>query len=230
MAGLLIGVLGIGLALIWLSLPRFLGAASARPAHKVLWALRQGRALPVADLARGEAALERSTRWRGTPAHALSDLALLKLLQLQQGGGSGAEAQQRLTESLEAQAASLSQAPAGSNGWARLSYARYLRSGLTEASRDALELSFLSGGLDLPLLSFRLQLILREWDALGPEFHEAARGEILQLARHGPPGYDALVDIYLATPQAQIIDVVIAESPPLQAQFARRLERRVESP
>ena len=43
-------------------------------------------------------------------------------------------------------------------------------------------------------------------------------------------GYDALVDIYLATPQAQIIDVVIAESPPLQAQFARRLERRVESP
>jgi hypothetical protein len=222
-------VLAVGLALVWLGLPRLLGATARQPARAVLWALRDGKPLTDADLARGEAALERSRRWSGTPAYALSDLALLKLLRLEQGEEDG-RAARYLAGALEAQEAGLAQAPAGGNGWARLAYARYRRSGLSEATRDALELSLLSGGLDLTLLSFRLELILHEWDALGPEFHEAARGEIHQMTRHGRPGYDALVEIYLASPRAGVIDAALADSPAQQAQFSRRLEHRIGSP
>lgn len=219
---MLAGVLAVGLLLLGLGLPRLLGATARQPARSVLWALRDGKPLTDADLARGEAALERSRRWSGTPPHALSDLALLKLLRRERAEAPGAPL---LVEAIEAQEAGLARAPAGGNSWARLAYARYQRAGLTEATREALELSLLSGGLDLPLLAFRLELILQEWDALGPAFHEAARGQIQEMTRHGRPGYDALVDIYRVSPRAAVIDGALADSPAQQAQFARRLAR-----
>ncbi len=227
-AGLLVGVLALGFVLVWLSVPRFLGALDALPARSVLWEIRKDRPVTREQLEGAAAVLENSRRRSGTPAHVLSDLALLELLQFELAEDELApDAQRLLTESLEALEAGLAKAPAGSNGWARLAYARYMRSGLTEGARDALEMSLLTGGIDLSLLSFRLHLILSEWDALGPEFQHAARGEILALTRHGRRGYDALVEIYLSSGRGEVIDTVLAEAPTQQARFTRRLEARL---
>ena len=91
-------------------------------------------------------------------------------------------------------------------------------------------MSLLSGNAGLPLHRFRLSLILLEWDALGPAFHEAAPGEILQLTRHWRAGYEALVDLYLASPRGEVIERVLADSPSEKAYFARWLKRRITAP
>jgi len=224
----LVVALALGLALVWLSAPRFLGALDALPARNVLWEIRKERPVSAELIARGATALERSRRWSGTPAHLLSDLALLKLLQSQLAVDvPTVDAERLLAESVEAQQASLAKAPAGSNGWARLAYARYELAGLTPGARDALEMSLLTGGIDLPLLSFRLYLMLREWDTLESPFEDAAHREIIGLTRHGRPGYEALVDIYLSSGHGEVIDAVLTETPRKHAQFTRQLQARL---
>lgn len=223
-AGLAVLLLGIGLVLVCAGLPRFVGAAHAEPARAVLTAVRDGRAVPDADLARAIAALTGSLRaW--APAHAHSDLALLLLLRT--GGATGSDGAPEAIDALEA---GIAGAPAGASGWGRLAHARYLHSGLTKASRAALEMSLRPAGADVSLAAFQLDLILREWDALGPGLRAAGRDRIRELTRHGDPGYDALVDVYLASPRAWILDEVLAELPPRREHFARRLERRVGRP
>lgn len=185
--------------------------------------------LPDAELDRAILALERAQGQRGMPAYRFSDLALLYQLRFSAGSASEAAAQELLSASVAAQEAGLAQAPADNAGWARLAYARYQRAGFDAATRDALEMSLLTRGLGLSLLSFRLQLILREWELAGPELQAAAQAEILQFLRHGGHGYEALVDAYLVSPRSEIIDAVLAESPAQQAEFARRLERRSRS-
>ena len=224
-------MLGIGLfvagALLLLALTRFLGAVSALPAGHALIAIREGR--PVADdeVARAVAALEQSLRWGGTHAKSLSDLALLKLMQID-GDVIGPGESRLLTESLAAQRASLALAPANADGWARLTYAHYALSGLDRASLDALEMSFRSGRLERAPMVFRLQLILREWDALDPEMRALGRVQIRQLARHDPRALDALTDVYLVSSgtSREIIRAALASSPEERVRFERRLRRK----
>ncbi len=222
----LVTALGLGLVLITLGTPRFLGALAFQPARAVLTALREGRGLPPEIIERGDRALESSMRWPGTPAHVLSDLALLKLLRVQPGLREDVvdrASRVALREAIERQEESLRRAPAGSNGWGRLAYAYYVESGLSPATRNALEMSLRTGGLDLPLLSFRLQLILEEWETLEPELPEAAEDEILRMARYGRIGFDALAAIYLRSSHAEIIDAVMERFPEHRALFARSL-------
>ncbi len=215
----------LGLALLVLSLPGFLGAASALPAGPALNSIRAGRAVAEDELARAVAALQQSLRWGGTSAATLSDLALLELVQLQAGEIIGDEEVQRLVRSLTAQEAGLARAPAHSNGWARLTYARYALAGLDEASRDALEMSLLTGRRERAPMAFRLQLILQEWEALDAEMRVAGRAEIRQLARYGRAGLDALVDAYRSSGGSEIIHEVLAEAPEDLVRFERRLKR-----
>ena len=214
------------MAVLFLSLPRFLGAATALPAGPALNTIRKGGSLADEPLDRAVAALEQSLRWQATPA-SLSDLAVLKLVRLRAGEPIGAEQHRQLAESRAAQEASLAGSPASSNGWARLSYARYALSGLDEVSRGALEMSFLTGRLEYAPMRFRLQLILREWQALDPEMRAAGRAEVRRLARYGQRGLDALVDVYLASEGAgsEIIGEVLAGAPQDRVRFERRLER-----
>ncbi len=216
-------MLGTGLfvagALFLLALTRLLGAVSALPAGHALIAIREGR--PVADdeIARAVAAMEQSLRWGGTRAESLSDLALLKLLQID-GDVIGPGESRLLTESLAAQRASLALAPANADGWARLTYAHYALSGLDRTSLGALEMSFRSGPLERAPMVFRLQLILREWDALDPEMRALGRVQIRQLASHDPRALDALTDVYRASSGAEqeIICATLAASPEEHAQ------------
>jgi hypothetical protein len=153
----------LAVSLLALAVPRLLRAGAALPAGPSLHRARGGMLLESEALAGAITTLEGSLRWGASPV-LLSDLALLKLLRAPAGDGHA-----DLMEAMEAQEASLSRAPASSDGWARLSYARYALAGLNDATRDALELSFLTGRLERAPMVFRLQLVLKEWDAVGPE-------------------------------------------------------------
>ena len=147
----------VGGALLVLGLSGLLGAVLALPAGPALIAIREGRP-PTADpLARAVASAERSQRW-GENAASLSDLALLKLIQAEAGDIPEPERLQRLQESQTAQEASLARAPASTDGWARLTFARYALSGLDEASRDALAMSFRTGRLERAPMVFRVHV------------------------------------------------------------------------
>jgi len=121
----------------------------------------------------------------------------------------------------------LAKGPASGNSWARLADARYLREGLTPATRDALEMSLLSGGIDLPLLRFRLHLLLFDWDFPTPGFVQAVGDQVHKLTRYGKTGYDELVELSLITPRGGLIPAVLADTPDKHAYFAHRVERRL---
>jgi hypothetical protein len=222
----------VGVVLFFLGLLGFLGSALALPAGPALNTIRGGRTVADNHVARAVAAVERSLRWGVAPAASLSDLALLKLVQAQSRDATTPEGAQLLMESLAAQETSLAQAPASTNGWARLTYARYALSGLDEASRDALAMSFLTGRLERAPMAFRVQLILREWEVLDPEMHALGSMQIRQLCRYGHHALDALVDVYLASDPAgrEILLGALADSPEDHARFERRLRRKTQSP
>ena len=222
----LVALLGVGLALLALALPRLLGAMSARSARPVLVEIRNERTVSTERLDEAASALRDSLRWSGTPANAFSDLGLLELLQLPPRGSSGARSPSSLPGIIEVQEMGLAGSPASANGWARLAYARYLGEGLAPATRDALEMSLRSGGIDLPLLRFRLYLLLSDWDFSAAESVPAVRDQVQKLTRYGKIGYDELVELSLIAPRGPLIPAVLAETPEKRAYFQRRVERR----
>ncbi len=191
----------VGGALLVLGLSGLLGAVLALPAGPALIAIREGRPPATDPLARAVASAERSQRW-GSSAALLSDLALLKLIQAEAGDIPEPERLQRLQESQRAQEASLARAPASTDGWARLTFARYALSGLDEASRDALAMSFRTGRLERAPMVFRVQLLLQEWEALDPAMRALGSAQIRQLARYHRRDLDALIDVYRASDRA----------------------------
>jgi len=217
----------VGLGLFALTVPRLLGAVTALPAGSILREIRNDQTVSEERLELAARALEESRQWSGTPAYTLSDLALLDLLLLQSVETSGIQTHPLLEDALEAQETGIAKAPVGASSWARLADARYLREGLTPATRDALELSLLSREIDLPLLRFRLHLLLFDWPAPEPAFAEAVREQIHALTRYGKRGYEILVDLSLIAPRGDVIQGVLADTPRKQAVFAYRLARRL---
>lgn len=221
----------VGGTLFFLGLTGFLGAALELPAGPALNAIREGRSVADDHVGLAVAATERSLRWGATSAVSLSDLALLKVMQVRPGEATGPEGSRLIMESLAAQEASLARAPANTDGWARLTYARYALSGLNEASRDALAMSFFTGRLERAPIAFRLQLILREWEAVDPEMRALGIAQIGQLIRYGHRSLDALVDVYMASGQVgrDVITEVLARSPDDRTRFEQRLRRKTTS-
>ena len=223
----LTALLIVGLGLFALTLPRLLGAVSALPARSILLEIRNDQTVSSERLERAATALQESRQWSGTPAYALSDLALLDLLRVQSSEPSELGAHALLPGIVEIQEMGVAKAPASGNSWARLADARYLGEGLTPATRGALEMSLLSGGIDLPLLRFRLHLLLFDWELPAPAFVQAVRDQVHKLTRYGKPGYEELVTLSLILPRGGLIPAVLAETPDKHAYFAHRVERRL---
>jgi len=223
----LTAVLLVGLGLFALTLPRLMGAVSALPARSILLEIRNDQTVSSERLERAATALQGSRQWSGTPAYALSDLALLDLLRVQSSAPSESGTHALLPGIVEVQEMGVAKAPASGNSWARLADARYLRDGLTPATRNALEMSLLSGGIDLPLLRFRLHLLLFDWESPAPGFVPAVRDQVHKLTRYGKTGYDELVELSLITPRGELIPAALAETPDKHAYFAHRVKRRL---
>ena len=245
-AGLLVGG-----ALLLLGLPGLLGATLDLPAAPALLAIRESRPVAAEDLARAVASAERSQRWGGN-AVSLSDLSLLKLMQAESSDTLEPERLRLLQESRTIQEASLARAPASTDGWARLTFARYslsvlekervlqeeLGEGLDPASRAALEMSFRTGRLERAPMLFRIQILLREWETLDPELRALGNAQIRQLSRYNQRDLDALIDVYQASDRAgrEIIWAALSDlsergSPGEEdrARFERRLRQKIPS-
>ncbi len=223
----LTALLLVGLGLFALTLPRLLGAVSALPARSVLSEIRNDQPVSGERIEIAAAALQHSRRWSGTPATALSDLALLDLLRVHSSQNSELRAHPLLPGIIEVQEMAVAKAPASGNGWARLADARYLQEGLGPSTRDALEMSLVSGGIDLPLLRFRLHLLLLDWTLPAATFAPAVREQVQKFTRYGKAGYDELVELSMVTPRGNLIPAVLADNPDSHAYFIRRVERRM---
>jgi hypothetical protein len=145
-----------------------------------------------------------------------------------------------------AQREALAEAPARGSGWARLVYAQDLKTQAIEAQALwavvpadmpdarvaqaegllALEMAFLTRDLSFSLVRFRLDAALARWEQLRPWLRNAARAEVLELTRFGARGMDALVELYLGSPQHWVIDEELAGDSAQRAYFEKRLARR----
>lgn len=222
LATLAVGPL-LGLLLLSLGMPRLLRAAAIVSAGPALHAARSQHPIPAEQRARAIEALG-TVACRSASPGLLSELALLELLEARHAQTIGHESFSHLVFALEAQQASLAHAPASSDGWARLAFVRYALSGMGDATRQALALSFATGPREPGARIFRLQLVLREWGRLGPALREMARVQVRELSRH-PRSIGALIDVYrAATPEHQeIILSALDRAPGDRALFERRL-------
>jgi hypothetical protein len=93
----------------------------------------------------------------------------------------------------------------------------------------ALEMAFLTRDLSFSLVRFRLDAALARWEDLRPWLRNAARAEVLELTRYGARGMDALVELYLGSPQHWVIDEELAADSAQRAYFEKRLARRTHS-
>ena len=100
------------------------------------------------------------------------------------------------------------------------------------AALEALEMAFLTRDLSFSLVRFRLAASLARYPELPSWLQGLARAEVLELTRYGGRGLEALVDLSVSPPgpeSAALIEEELAANPALQANFARRLERRQRS-
>jgi hypothetical protein len=220
----------LGLLLLALGIPRLLRTAAVLSAGPVLDAVREHRAIPAGQRTRDIEALDTVRRWSAS-ASLLSELALLELLEARHAQTIGRDSFSHLVSALEAQRASLARAPASSDDWARLAFVRYALSGMSDATRRALELSFATGPREPGARIFRLQLVLREWERLGPELREPARVQARELARH-LRSIGALIEVYrAATPEQQaVILSALDPAPADRALLERRLRWKKREP
>jgi hypothetical protein len=236
----------VGLALVAGSVGRGLAAWAARPAHAVVYALGRGTEPDPALLLAGTAALERSAQWPGASARVRGDLALLHLERARRAYAQPEISLPLIESGVAAQREALVGAPARGSGWARLVYAQDLKAQATEAQALwavvpvdvpdagaaqaeallALEMAFLTRDLSFSLVRFRLDAALARWEDLRPWLRNAARAEVLELTRYGARGMDALVELYLGSPQHWVIDEELAADPAQRAYFEKRLARR----
>jgi hypothetical protein len=243
----------IGLALAAGGIARGLAAWAARPAHPVVYALGRGAEPDPALLVTGAAALARSAQWPGASARVRGDLALLQLERARRAYAEPGVSLRLIEAGVAAQRAALGGAPARGSGWARLVYAQDLRAKAVAAqalwavapadsqgARDdaraaqaeglrALEMAFLTRDLSFSLVRFRLDAALARWEDLRPWLRNAARAEVLELTRYGARGMDALVELYLGSPQHWVIDEELAADSAQRAYFEKRLARRTHS-
>jgi hypothetical protein len=229
-----LGTLGVGLLLglllLALGIPRLVRTGVVLWADPGLDAALERRASPAERRARAIEAL-RAVRHRSPSASLLSELALLELLEARQAEMIGRDGLSHLVSALEAQQDSLASAPASSDGWARLAFLRYALSGMNDATRQALELSFATGPREPGSRTFRLQLALREWEHLGTDLQELARLQARELARH-LRSIGALIEVYRGATREQrtIILSALDRAPADRALLERRLRWKKREP
>lgn len=236
----------VGLALVAGGVGGGMAAWSARPAHSVIHTLGRGGEPDPALLVASTAALERLAQWPGTSAQVHDDLALLQLERARRAYAQPRVSLPLIELGVAAQREALAGAPARGSGWTRLVYAQDLKTQANEAQALwavgpvdlpdgrvaqaegllALEMAFRTRGLSLSLVRFRLEAALARWEQLRPWLRDAARAEVLELTRFGARGMDALVELYLDSPQQWVIDEELATDSAQRAYFDKRLARR----
>jgi hypothetical protein len=222
----LAGIAIAGLALLYLAVPRTIGAFQMLPGNRTILEIARGgdadrESLEVLAASRRRAAgwLESGRLW--------SDLAAAELL-IAESGDAGADPGRADQDSIRRAAAalrtSLRLAPASPHAWTRLAYAEMLlHDGPTDAAAAALAMSMLTGRYEPDLMFARLELCFLAW----PNFAVADRELVLdQVALAWRKSPKRLLDAALATGGAGILRGAFAGDPAILTDLERRLAKR----
>ena len=209
--------LSLGLALIWLAVPRTVGAFLNLPGDPVLEAMQTGRPVSNEELHRFVLSRERSLKWVDD-GRAWSDLGLAHLRLAELSGYDTFSGVGYLAASTEALKTGLSKSPANPYAWARLAYLGLRQEGEGIDAKEALIMSLFTGPFERSLVDSRIEYALVIWHQLDVGQQDMIHEQIVFLAR-----FDRrrLYQIARQDPSYRVI-ALTALAPPPERQAALR--------
>ena len=152
------GILFAGLATFLLAsgVPRLLAALAMLPGDPALAEIEDGRQVDAADLALIVDGRQAARRYVADP-RLNTDIALARLLQIDQQAPDDAERRALLDQAVDQLRLGLASAPANSFAWARLAHALALEQGRDAAALAAWRLSIATAPAEPKLVAWRAQ-------------------------------------------------------------------------
>lgn len=217
----LAGIAIAGMALLYLAVPRTIGAFQMLPGNRTILEIARGGDASRESLEVLAASRRRAADWLDS-GRLWSDLAAAELL-IAESGDAGAD-RDSIRRAAAALRTSLRLAPASPHAWTRLAYAEMLlHDGPTDAAASALAMSMLTGRYEPDLMFARLELGFLAW----PNFAIADRELVLdQVALAWRKSPKRLLDAALATDGTGILRGAFAGDPAILADLERRLAAR----
>lgn len=211
-----------GLTLLYLVVPRTIGAFLALPGNHILQSVRHGEAVDDQALEALAASRRRAAGWMES-GRLWSDLALAEFLLADRGDAGGGVNLDRVRQASESLHVALGLAPANPHAWTRRAYAEMLLNGPSEAAASALAMSMLTGRYEPDLMFARLELCLAAWRHFSDEDRELVLDQT-RLAWRKSPG--RLVDLAAEAGRMGIVRAALAAGPADLAELKRRLAAR----
>lgn len=175
-----VAILAGAIGLLVLAVPRLWAYGAALPEDGQYWRLGQGEQVSGGELA------DLLVAYR-TAADRLPSSPELQIRAAVVSTESGLRhlKAEPIREGRDRLVAAASRAPLRTDIWSRLAYVEFAARGMTPLAVDALELSWLTGRLELPDAMRRLQIYLSGWDDLPPDARRDAAEQAALLWRAG---------------------------------------------
>ncbi|MEP0708312.1 MAG: hypothetical protein ABJL17_10190 [Parvibaculum sp.] len=176
-----VAILAGAIGLLALAVPRLWAYGTALPEDGRYWRLGQGEQVSGGELADLLAAYRTAADRLPSSPELQSRAAVVST----ESGLRHLKAEP-IREGRDRLVAAASRAPLRTDIWSRLAYAEFAAGGMTPLAVDALELSWLTGRLELPDAMRRLQTYLSGWDELPLDVRNDGRDQVVVLwrARH----------------------------------------------
>ncbi|WP_417515973.1 hypothetical protein [Minwuia sp.] len=225
-------ILGCGLLLGGLALPKVASTFAATTGEAVVERLKEGKPVGEHGLSDARASFENAIRFLPSDYRAPRDLALVELLAAQRLEDVGGEAQKQidkdraehLATAISASRRSLSNNPAQPYVWLRLSQAELLARGVGVEAALAYTMSLETGPQVIDLMQPRVVLGLVLWPILDDRQRNRVLAQIRGLARYNPR---ILAETVLHRPGLPQVRQALADEPELMNAFLRwYLKRR----
>jgi hypothetical protein len=174
--------LALGLALIWLAMPRTMAAFSNLPGDPVLRAMQSGQPVTGDDLHGFIASREHALEWIDA-GRAWTDLGLAYINLAKQAGYNTKSGRINIEQGAKAVEAGLSKTPANAYAWARLTFLNLRRNDRDVDARNSLVLSLFTGPYERSLAHTRIQYGLAVWHSLNASQQALVHDQIVFLDR-----------------------------------------------
>ncbi len=174
--------LALGLALIWLAIPRTMAAFINLPGDPVLRAIQLGEPVTGDDLNGFIASREHALEWIDT-GRAWTDLGLGYLNLAKQAGYGTKSGSIYIEQGAKAVETGLSKAPANAYAWARLTFLKLRRKDQNADAKNSLVLSLFTGPYERSLAPSRIRYGLAVWHRLNASQQALVHDQIVFLDR-----------------------------------------------
>ena len=212
----------LGMALLWLGVPRLVAAFLMLPGDSTLSRLQEQQAIAPNELETVIESRAAALRWVSS-GRLYTDRALGRLLQ-EEGTGPGAQAKNssRFDQAIRDLKAGLAVAPADPYAWARLALAKHLVDGPSPEVASALVMSLLTGPYEPDMIPLRLELAFENWAHLPQQDREL----IDQQVRYAwSRSKKRLLRMAREPERLAVIRAALAKDPRILAAFEKRFSK-----